>query len=68
MSNISIALKVGQRQWDGQKIVINCDNQSVASVFSNGRSRDNVMGKCARNIFMWLSTCNIDMKIVHIAG
>ena len=38
------------------------------SVLNNGRSRDNVMGKYARNIFMWLSTCNIDTKVVHIAG
>ena len=38
------------------------------AVLNNGRSRNNVMGKYARNIFMWLSTCNIDKKVVHIAG
>ena len=26
------------------------------------------MAKYARNIFVWLNTCNIDMKVVHITG
>ena len=38
------------------------------AVLTNGRSRDAVLAKYARNIFMWLSTCNIDMKVIHIAG
>ena len=50
------------------KIVINCDNQAVVAVLTNGKSREEVLGKYARNIFMWLSTCYIDIKVVHIAG
>ena len=36
-------------------------------VLTNDRSNDDVLGKYARNTFMYLSTNNIDMKIVHIA-
>ena len=68
MINILVALKVWHNQWAGQRVVINCDNQAVVAVLTNGRSRDVVLAKYARNIFMWLSTCNIDMKVVHIAG
>ena len=68
MINILVALKVWHNQWAGQRIVINCDNQAVVAVVTNGRSRDEVLAKYARNIFMWLSTCNIDMKVIHIAG
>ena len=48
--NILVALKVWHNQWACQKIVINCDNQAVVSVLNIGRSRDNVMGKYARNL------------------
>ena len=68
MINILVALKVWHNQWAGQRILINCDNQAVVAVITNGRSRDEVLAKYARNIFMWLSTCNIDMKVIHIAG
>ena len=68
MINLLVALKVWHNQWAGQRVVINCDNQAVVAVLTNGRSRDEVLAKYARNIFMWLSTCNIDMKVIHIAG
>ena len=68
MINILVALKVWHNQWAGQRIVIRCDNQAVVAVLTNGRSRDEVLAKYARNIFMWLSTCNIDMRVIHIAG
>ena len=68
MINILVALKVWHNQWAGQRIVINCDNQAVVAVLTNGRSCDEVLAKYAGNIFMWLSTCNIDMKLIHIAG
>ena len=61
MINILVALKVWHKQWAGQRIVINCDNQAVVVVLTSGRSCDDVLGKYARNIFMCLSTCNIDM-------
>ena len=38
------------------------------AVLTNVRSRDEVLAKYAGNIFLWLSTCNIDMKVAHIAG
>ena len=27
-----------------------------------------MMGEYARNIFMWVSTFNIDLKVVHVPG
>ena len=68
MINNLVAFKVWHKQWSGQRIVIICDNQAVVAVLTNGKSRDQILGKHARNIFMWLSTCYIDIKVVHIAG
>ena len=49
-------------------MIIKCDNQSVVSVLTTGKTRDPIMAKYVRNIFFWLSTFNIDMRVVHIAG
>ena len=38
------------------------------SVLSTGKTHDSTMVKYARNIFLWLSACNIDIMVVHIPG
>ena len=45
-----------------------CDNQAVVAVLNNGKTRDLTLARYARNIFLWLSACNIDMKVVNVAG
>ena len=66
--NILVALKVWHTQWAGSSVLIRCDNSAVVSVLTTGKTRDPVMAKYVRNIFLWLSAFNIDMKVVHIAG
>ena len=68
MLNILVALKVWHGEWAGLKFQAKCDNQAVISVLNSGRSRDPVMAEYARNIFMWVSTFNIDKKVVHVPG
>ena len=68
MLNILAALKVWHRQWAGLKVQVKCDNLAVVSVLNSGRSRDSVMAEYARNIIMWVSTFNIDLKVVHVSG
>ena len=43
-------------------VLIKCDNQAVVVVLNN------TLARYARNILLWLSACNIDMKVVHVAG
>ena len=68
MLNIIVALKVWHNQWTGSKVQIKCDNQAVVSVLNSGRSRDVVLAEYARNIFLWTSSCNIDLQVVHVPG
>ena len=68
MINILVALKVWHLQWAGHRVLIHCDNQAVVSVLNTGKSRDHFLSKIARNIFMSLSACNIDLQVVHVAG
>ena len=66
--NILVALKVWHSQWAGSSVLIRCDNQAVVSVLTTGKTRDPVMAKYVRNIFLWLSAFNIDIRVIHIAG
>ena len=68
MLNILVALKVWHSQWAGLKVQIKCDNQAVVSVLNLGRPRDPVLAEYTRNIFLWTSTFNIDLKVVHVPG
>ena len=43
-------------------------NQAVVAVLNNGKTRDPTLAKYERNILLWLSACNIDIKVVHVAG
>ena len=51
----------------GLQVLIKCDNQAVVAVLNNGKTCDTILAKYARNIFLWLSACNIDVKAVHVA-
>ena len=68
MLNILVALKVWHCQWAGLKVQVKCDHQAVVSVLNSGRSHDPVMAEYARNIFTWVSTFNIYLKVVHVPG
>ena len=68
MINILVAIKVWHIQWANHSVMIKCDNQAVVSVLTTGRTRDQTMATYARNIFMWLSAFNIDIKVVHVLG
>ena len=37
-------------------------------MLNNGRALDQTLAKYARNIFMWASACNIELKVVNVAG
>ena len=68
MINILVALKVWRTQWSGSRVLIKCDNQAVVSVLTTGRTCDSTIAKYERNIFLWLSACNIDIMVLHVRG
>ena len=81
MINILVALKVWHKQWSGQKVLpkykyddtlqeitISCDKKAVVSVLNTGKTRGSTLAKYARNIFFWLSACNINNMVLHVPG
>ena len=47
---------------------IACDNQTVVSVLTPGRTRDRTLAAIARNIQMIVASNNVDRKVHHIMG
>ena len=41
---------------------------AVVCVLQSGKTRDPYMAVCARNIWLWSASYDIDVQFVHIAG
>ena len=68
MLNILVAVKLFCRHWKGMSILIYCDNFAVVNVLRSGRARDPYLAACARNIWMWAATHDINFTYTHVAG
>ena len=68
MVNILVALKVFSHQWAGKRVLVHCDNQAVVCVLQSGKARDPFLGACARNVWLWAATFDIEVTYVHVMG
>ena len=68
MLNIVVALKVWANQWSNKKLRIKCDNMAVVEVLTSGKTKDNILATCARNVWLLCAVFNISIHIEHIPG
>ena len=68
MINILVAVKLFGAYWKSKRVKIFCDNMAVVCVLQSGRTKDPYMAACARNIWLWSASYDIDFQFVHIAG
>ena len=68
MLNIVVAIKVSANQWRDKKLRIKCDNMAVVEVLTSGRTKDNILAACARNVWLLCAIFNISIHIEHIPG
>ena len=68
MLNVVVALKVWANAWKNKKIQINCDNLAVVEVLNSGRTRDEFLATCSRNIWLLTSIFNIQLQVSHVPG
>ena len=68
MLNILVALRIFGPQWTKQKLLMKCDNDAVVKVLNSGRTQDQFLGACARNIWFHSALLDIDIKYVHVLG
>ena len=68
MINILVAVKLFGVYWKSKRVKIFCDNMAVVCVLQSGRTKDAYMAACARNIWLWSTSYDINFQFVHIAG
>ena len=65
--NKVVALKIWTSQWHNSKMYIKCYNMVVVVVMVSERTRDEILGTCARNIWTLAALYNINIHVEHIA-
>ena len=68
MLAVLIAVRVWGRRLQGLKIQIYCDNESVVTVINSGRTKDNFMASCIREIWLEVSKYSYQLRAVHLPG
>ena len=66
--NVVVALKVWCEAWKGQKVQVACDNSNACLAVQTGRSRDPFMQHCAREIFLYATSYDIQVQVIHQPG
>ena len=67
MINIVVALRV----WGSmrrKKVRILCDNAAAVMVCKTGRTRDEILGSCYRNLWLICARFHIDLEVIHFSG
>ena len=68
MLNLVIALKLWARDWVHSAVKFYCDNPAVVQVVRTGKTRDNMLTRCLRNIWLITASHDTDLQIDHIQG
>ena len=68
MLNCLLALRMWCTDLYGETVVLNSDSQVAINVLQNGRSRDEFMLHCARNVWMILALHQITLISEHVPG
>ena len=68
MLNLVIALKLWAGNWAHSTVKFYCDNSAVVQVVQTGRTRDDMLALCLRNIWLISATYDITVTIDHIRG
>ena len=61
-------LNCGLQPVADKYVEIYCDNLAVVQVLHNGRTKDNILATCARNIWLIMAMYNIHVLVSHIPG
>ena len=66
--NVTVAVKVWCEQWEGRRVRVACDNSNACLALQTGRSRDPFIQHCVREIFLYSTRYDIDVRIEHHPG
>ena len=66
--NIVVTLKVWGECWNGQRVKIFCDNSIACLSVQSGRSRDDYIQHCVREIFLPVARYDVELVAAHRPG
>ena len=52
----------------GRRLLVYCDNKPSVSVLNSGRSKDKILNKCLRELWLLAATYEFEIKALHIRG
>lgn len=65
---IIIALRLWGSEWRGLGIRVYCDNEAIVTVLNSGRTKDTLLGRCLRNVWLCTSLNEFELTAVHLPG
>ena len=68
MYSILICLRLWGKSLVGQKIQMFCDNEAVCQIINSGRTYNDVLQSCLREITFLAAKLEFQIKVVHISG
>ena len=66
--NVVVAVKVWREEWQGKKVRIYCDNANACCAVQFGRSKDDFIQKCVRELFFVCAVSDIELHLLHRPG
>ena len=68
MLNLVVAVKVWAKWWAGHRIEIRSDNMNTCLLVMSGKSKDDFMLSCARELYEIVAAHDIDLSVIHVPG
>ncbi|CAG2193410.1 unnamed protein product [Mytilus edulis] len=68
MLTVVVCLKLWGTKLRGKRIIIKCDNQVTVTVINTGKSRNQFLQSCLREICFVAAINEFELRAVHIAG
>ena len=66
--NIVVAVKCWAARWAGKRVGIKCDNMNACLAIRSGRSRDQYLQSCVRELFVYTAAHDIELRVEHCPG
>ena len=66
--NVVVALKVWGPVWRGNRVKVLCDNTNACLALQTGRSKDDFIQHCTREVFLFSARYDVELVAVHRAG
>ena len=65
---VTVAVRLWGTQFTGLKVQVKCDNAASVAAINSGRTRDEFVGSCVRQLWLEIVRHRFELRAVHIAG